>query len=281
MRCDMGGGIIILDFDEYMRSCYCHLSSTMTNDDGTTSNYYEEVDDNTLTEAKNEILEVLKDALDEEIITKEEFRHMDPSDKGLARFYQLFKVHKQHEPGATSPESPIVSGSGCITENISKYVQHHIRDLSTDHPSYVQDTPDMLRCLEDIGELPANATVVTCDVGALYTNIPQDFGTDCVKEKLEIRNNKDVPTEFLVKLLQLVLKWNLFEFDEKTFCQVHGMAMGTKLAPSYADIVMSFIDKLILDAAAKFGEGVYPISFYKRFLDDIMFIFWGNHQKLH
>ena len=106
----------------------------MTNDDGTTSNYYEEVDDNTLTEAKNEILEVLKDALDEEIITKEEFRHMDPSDKGLARFYQLFKVHKQHEPGATPPESPIVSGSGCITENISKYVQHHIRDLSTDHP---------------------------------------------------------------------------------------------------------------------------------------------------
>ena len=87
--------------------------------------------------------------------------------------------------------------------------------------------------------------------------------------------------EFLVKLLQLVLKWNLFEFDEKTFCQRQGTAMGTKLAPNYADIVMAAMDELILSAAAKYGEGVFPISFYKRFLDDIFFIFMGNHQRLH
>ena len=103
---------------------------------------------------KKEILEVLKVAKDEGIISEIEFKHVDPSDKSAARYYQLFKVHKQHTLGSAPPERPIVSGSGSITENISNFVQHHIRDLSTNHPSYVQDTPDMLRYLEDVGELP-------------------------------------------------------------------------------------------------------------------------------
>ena len=91
---------------------------------------------------------------------------------------------------------------------------------------------------------------------------------------METRANKDVPTDFLINLLQLVLKWNLFEFDEKIFRQLIGTAIGTKLAPNYADIVMAVIDELILKAAAKHGDGTFPISFYKRFLDDIYFLFF-------
>ena len=98
---------------------------------------------------------------------------------------------------------------------------------------------------------------------------------------METRANKDVPTDFLINLLQLVLKWNLFEFDEKIFRQLIGTAIGTKLAPNYADIVMAVIDELILKAAAKHGDGTFPISFYKRFLDDIFFVFLGSHKKLH
>jgi len=98
---------------------------------------------------------------------------------------------------------------------------------------------------------------------------------------LETRANKDVPTDFLINLLQLVLKWNLFEFDEKIFRQLIGTAIGTKLAPNYADIVMAVIDELILKAAAKHGDGTFPISFYKCFLDNIFFVFLGSHKKLH
>ena len=279
--CDKGGGIIVLDTPEYIRSCYAHLSSTTTNSDGTTSHYYEEVEAGALDEAKKEILEVLKVAKDEGIISEIEFKHMDPSDKSAARYYQLFKVHKQHTPGSAPPERPIVSGSGSITENISKFVQHHIRDLSTDHPSYIQDTPDMLRCLEDVGELPDNAVLVTIDVVGLYTNIPRDLGIEIVKQKLETRKNKEVPTDFLIKLLELLLKFNIFEFDEKFFNQLLGTSMGTKAAPNYADIVMAYMDKKILEAAAKFGDGVFPVMFFKRFLDDLKFIFLNNHKRLH
>ena len=58
--------------------------------------------------------------------------------------------------------------------------------------------------------------------------------------------------------------------------------MGTKPAPSYANIFMARkIDTAIEEIAAKFGDGVYPIRFLKRFLDDIFMIFTGSIENLH
>ena len=122
--------------------------------------------------------------------------------------------------------------------------------------------------------------LVTIDVVCLYTNISRDLGLEIVRQKLETRKNKEVPTDFLIKLLELLLKFNIFEFDEKFFNQLLGTSMGTKIAPNYADIVMAYMDKKILEVAAKFGDGVFPIMFFKHFLDDLKFIFLNNHKKL-
>ena len=99
-------------------------------------------------------------------------------DKNPAKFYQLFKVHKTHTPGDTPPSRPIISGSGSYTENISLFVDSFLKPLSNLHPSYPQDTPDFLRCIEEINKdnLPANSIRFSVDVTGLYTNIPQDDG---------------------------------------------------------------------------------------------------------
>ena len=135
---DKGGGLIILNTDEYLRSCHAHLSSVRTNEDGSESPYYRRVEADILDEAKTEILSVLKDGKDKGIISDVEFQVMDPTDKGQACFYETFKVHKSHEPGRAPPERPIISGSGSFTKNLSAYVQHHIKDLSNKHPSYLK-----------------------------------------------------------------------------------------------------------------------------------------------
>ena len=131
----------------------------------------------------------------------------------------------------------------------------------------MQDTPDFLRILEDLkaeGDLPDNAVLVSVDVSALYTNIPQMEGIEAVKEALEERKHPEVPTEFLIKLLEIILKFNIFEFNSELFLQLIGTAMGTKPAPSYANIFMARrIDNTIEKIAAKFGDGVHPIRFLK------------------
>ena len=72
---------------------------------------------------------------------------MDPIDKGPAKFYEIFKVHKSHTPGKAPPERPIISASGSITENIALFVENHLKDLANKHSTYLQDTPDFLRMI--------------------------------------------------------------------------------------------------------------------------------------
>ena len=84
---------------------------------------------------------------------------MDSSKAGPGRFYMIYKVHKAHSPPSLPPGRPIISGSGSITENISKFVDFHIKPLVATLPSYLQDTPDFLRCLQSLnskGRLPEN-----------------------------------------------------------------------------------------------------------------------------
>ena len=236
-------------------------------------------------EAKEKISNLIEEGFDNEYISKDEFEAMQPWEKGPAKFYQLFKVHKPHEPGKAPPERPIISGSGSVTENLSLFVDNFIKDISTKHPAHLQDTPDFLRAIEEInqrGPLPNNAILVSIAESALYTNIPQDEGIEAVREALQERDDLKIPSEFLVRMLELVLKYNIFEFNKELFLQMIGTAMGTRAAPSYANIFMARkIDQKILDLASNLNQGISPIIFLKRFLDDIFMIYTGSVTDLH
>ena len=88
--------------------------------------------------------------------------------------------------------------------------------------------------------------LATLDVTSLYTNIPNEEGIQAVFTSLaKERDPLDNPTNrSLGELLRLVLTCNNFEFDNKHFLQVGGTAMGTKLAPSYANIFMGKFEHL-------------------------------------
>ena len=75
---------------------------------------------------------------------------MDSEGKNPAKFYCTFKVHKTHEHGKAPPTRGIVSCSGTLTENIALFVENNIKDVAQTHESYLQDTPDFLRYINDL-----------------------------------------------------------------------------------------------------------------------------------
>ena len=75
----------------------------------------------------------------------------------------------------------------------------------------------------------------------------------------------------LKNITEILLKNNIFEFDEKTFRQVRGTANGTKFAPLYAIFFMADLEEKILSA---FEE---KAMIWWRFIDDIFFI--SEHGK--
>ena len=134
--CDKGTGIIILPFDEYLRSCYEHLMSEQSPGNP----YYSPVDNLALEKLKVDLTNVIEDALKKNIITAKEYTRMNPEGKGAGRFYCNHKVHKEHDHNRAPPVRPITSQSGSVCEGIATYVEHHVKHMATEHDTYIQDT---------------------------------------------------------------------------------------------------------------------------------------------
>ena len=102
---------------------------------------------------------------------------------------------------------------------MSLFIDHHTKHLVPLIPSFLQDTPHLLRELELLKTkgLPQGTFPVSIDVVGLYTNIPHNEGVDSVKRVLNTRKDPEVPTDTLIKFLELVLKHNIFEFNSNLF----------------------------------------------------------------
>lgn len=114
-------------------------------------------------------------------------------------------------------------------------------------------------------------------------NIPQNEGVQSVENMLETRSNKEVPSGFITRLLELILKYNIFILDKDLYQQQVGTAMGTKPAPSYANISLAKnIDPKIIELAKKYiVNGEMSIKLLKRFLDDLFMVWMGSVSRLH
>ena len=122
--------------------------------------------------------------------------------------------------------------------------------------------------------------LVTMDIIGAYTNIPQEDGTSFLKEGMDERNDQTVPSELISKMMELILKQNLFEFNSAIWRQLFGTAMGVHQAPNYANIYLArIIDTQIKLLYQKHGQKA--LSLFLRFLDDIFSIFIGTTKDLH
>ena len=86
--------------------------------------------------------------------------------------------------------------------------------------------------------------------------------------------DKQVTTDTLIELTELVLKNNIFEFSDKTYKQICGTAIGTKFAPPYAVLFMAALEEKILSKVKK------KPSVWWRYIDDIFFIWEHGEESL-
>ena len=93
---------------------------------------------------------------------------------------------------------------------------------------------------------------------------------------MDRRSDKTVPTWYLITLLREVLVGNIFEWNDQFWVQRIGTAMGTMAAPTYACLIMAWLeDEVIL----KNWTGTKPLM-YRRFIDDIFFVWTGSVEEL-
>ncbi len=87
--------------------------------------------------------------------------------------------------------------------------------------------------------------------------------------------NRRVSIKSILQLLTAVLHMNNFNFNGKKFLQVGVTAMGTRLAPSYANIFMGRLEPNILKILET--KSLKP-ALYISYIDDI-FIIWNQGEE--
>ena len=110
---------------------------------------------------------------------------------------------------------------------------------------------------------------MTFDVQSLYTNIPIIERIQLIKQSLLLNPHPKRPDNYIIKLLEITLLRNDFQFYDKTYLQIKGTAMGKKYAPSFANIYMHFWEQNALSLA------ILKPSLWKRYIDDI-FCIWPH-----
>ena len=117
--------------------------------------------------------------------------------------YFLKKLHK-------NPHGirPIVSGCSGPTERVSAFLHYIIKPLVPTTPSYIKDSSNIIALLEQT-HVPPDALLVTIDITSLYTNIPQDEGTDAYLEAIGLAEASHIPPSVLLELFNIVLKCNV------------------------------------------------------------------------
>ncbi|XP_066291082.1 uncharacterized protein [Branchiostoma lanceolatum] len=165
---------------------------------------------------------------------------------------------------------PADKGSAVVIMTREDYIKETLRQLSnTNHYKHIdscltgehaalttiKDTTDFLQKLYKLVKISPTAILVTLDVSSLYTNIPTEEGIQ--------KSPSDVPIEGICDLLGRILNLNNFEFNGGHYIQVQGTAMGTRVAPSYANIFMGKFEEQHV-----YKRNLKPLVWW-RYIDDI------------
>ncbi|KAM8953051.1 uncharacterized protein RCH25_043823 [Pelodytes ibericus] len=111
------------------------------------------------------------------------------------------------------------------------------------------------------------------DVSSLYTSIPHDGGLEAIGHSID---TYPIDTEYK-NFIQIVLPKNYFTFDGDYYLQIQGTAMGSNVAPSYANLFMDCSEKSFVYTYDDFESSV---GLWLRYIDDIFFIWHGTESRL-
>jgi len=130
-------------------------------------------------------------------------------------------------------------------------------------PSYIKNSQHALQIFRDLNFLGEDKLRFTMDNTSLYTVITNGEGLLALKHFFDLRTVKEPSSETLLRLAELVLTFNCFSFAGNYFKQINGVAMGTKMGPSYDNLLVGYIENQF------FNQYNSPRpELYRRYIDD-------------
>ena len=183
---------------------------------------------------------------------------------------------KAHKPEQNYPGRMISTGCASAIKNLSALTAHELTKVSLPH--VIQDVNHFLRKVDEINEsgvlLNKSVIHVSLDIESMFPSISKEVGLEECKLHLNKRSDPIFSTKSIIDALEITLDNNITVFENETFRQVKGTAMGPKNACAYADTTIHKIDCEVME-----GQWSHPPILWARFRDDV-YIPWTHGPEL-
>ena len=224
---DKGGVVVVWQADLYKEEALRQLSDT---------SFYAKVEKDFTSNNQK----VVKDTI-HNLIVKQELpataTNLIITTPRTSCIYFLPKIHKPNNPGR-----PIVSACSCPTELILSYLDKIMAPIVKSLPSYIKDSQHALEILCDFNFLGEDKLIFTMDISSLYTVIPNSEGLQALRYFFDQCTVTEPSSETLLHLAELVLTLNCLSFAGNYYKQINGVAMGTKMGPSYTNLFVGYVE---------------------------------------
>ncbi len=174
---------------------------------------------------------------------------------------------KHHKPN--NPLRPIVTCRNTALYNTSKFVANILSPLQNHNNYSVNNSTDFPKRLTET-HIDDDEIMVSFDVVSLFTAIPVDKACEYIRNKLTKDKTLHVRTklsvEDIIKLLRFTLTNSYFNYNNITYKQIHGCAMGSPVSSIVANLCMEEIEDLALSTSSM------PPKKWFRYVDDVFSI---------
>ena len=228
VRPDKGKGVVLLNKLDYLKKMEDVLS------DRTKFEKVKEQGIKIIYKIEDKVNRFLRELKNANIIAQKFFDDLYATGSNLGVLYGLPKVHKPDVP-----LRPILSACNQATFKLAKFVVPILSSLTNNRYTLLNS----YQFADEITEQKSDMVLVSFDVASLFTNVPIYETIDIIMSKLFPDSTvlyHNFGMDFFFKLLHLVVSEGYFFFNGLVYKQLDGVAMGSPLGPTFANIFMNF-----------------------------------------
>ena len=215
----------------------------------------------------------LDDLLKNNYLSEEDYKQLKPVGSRPGIMYGLCKVHKDQTNGAELPPfRPILSAIRTCSYNLAKFFVPILKEFTINEYT----VKDSFSFAGEIVEQDSNLYMVSFDVESLFTNIPLDETINICTDRVYHRKKKvkGLLKRHFKQLLTYATKSSCFLFNGTYYCQIDGVAMGSPLGPTLANLFLAYHEeKWLNDCPVQFKP-----KFFRRYVDDVFLLFDNRDQ---
>jgi hypothetical protein len=188
------------------------------------------------------------------------------NNSSIPKFYHLIKTHKST---TVLKVRPIISNVRGPTKKISWLLSNILKPLLSTVAAHLESSDTLIERLyyTDPNIIHNFPYPCSLDVVALYTSIPLQESIRNVIDIINSRGLENQPLDVhdIQGLLEVSLTNMYFEFENKLFLQIRGLAMGSCVSPIVAILFLDTIERIALTSNTLVG-------FYSRYVDDTLIL---------